>query len=446
MPDTVTKRLLPVPLDVGIPADYWTVGAAVPAGATFQRWDRFNTYRDLYDGDWSSLPFGDTYEIQDNYFASIVDFWADLMLSYPPMLAPENPIFQSDLHKALYEAITDYWRYGVGVLYPSLRDGEPHVEAVDPRLWYPMPGGEGDVILRFVDNTWIDVGILPLDGQVTVDRYEIAGSTPFGGGNLITPASLMISPYATVLGPHVERTTFDSVEGRGVYPVAAPPTYGDWGTSAYPSIASMVLEVSKCRSDISVILSEHTYPLMMEIGEPDSPNANAGFLDKPTEGEEDAQVSRRIYNARRRGERVKLDPGVEIRYAEWNAELEFAFRQLDQMLSAIFTHTRTPTSIFGLQSENAPIRVSGEALRRTFIPSLLKSRQLQTLFLGAINGCLDALDITAEIAWPEPLEQLDIDTRGTPVDQQRQDVVRGSEGGEDDAEEEMRDEPEEGAG
>ena len=86
MPNTPHQRLLPIAQDIGVPAEYWQQGAAVPPGATATRWSRLNDYRDLYDGDWAALQAND-FEIQDNYFASIVDFWADLMLSYPPMLS-----------------------------------------------------------------------------------------------------------------------------------------------------------------------------------------------------------------------------------------------------------------------------------------------------------------------------------------------------------------------
>ena len=171
MPDEDIKRpppsphrsLLPISLDIAVPAEYWETGASVPAMGTWQRWERLDSYRDLYDGDWLSIG-GEDFEVVDNLFAAIPEFWGNLMLSYPPTLAPEDEMLQSDLGDALYDAVINWHRYGVGLLYPHIRDNEAHIESIDPRLWYPMPGGEGDVVLRFVDGRWIDVGVMPVEG------------------------------------------------------------------------------------------------------------------------------------------------------------------------------------------------------------------------------------------------------------------------------------------
>ena len=78
----------------------------------------------------------------------------------------------------------------------------------------------------------------------------------------------------------------------------------------------------------------------------------------------------------------------------------------------MLARTATPPKLFGAFMSDEGIGVtSGESLRRQSIPAYLKSRHLQTRFTAAVKGCLAALGIDAEVEWPEPLEQIDNDTR-----------------------------------
>ena len=448
--------LLPIAQDVPTESGYWQDGAQVPATATFTRWHRLMQYRDMYDGDWSGFDLRDL-EVVDNYFASITDFWADLMLAYPPTLAPEDEALQADLTTALHECVVDYFRYGVALLYPYTEDdGQARVEAIDPRLWYPMPGGEGDVILRFIEGKYVDVLELPLEGSDVITRYEINER----GGSTLRPAddaaalytAQRVAPFACTLGQQVESNTAPATEGRSVYPIARRPTYGDWGSSIYPEIASLVFEFSRRASDIAVINSEHAYPLLTETGEPDAPNLGASLLDdRVTEGEAEDQDARRFRHNRRRGQRYRVPSGVGLEYVVWDASLDAQYEEMDRVQQSIFRMTDTPQTLFGINTDQTPNTPSGEALRRSYIPTYLKSRQLQVAFLKAVNGCLAALGLEATtVDWPEPLERIDNDTKGAAAAMMASALGGNSEGGvdgdaeagEDDAEQEMdTDEP-----
>ena len=404
--------LLPVGMNISTPRELWVEQKGFPPDGTRTRYSRLELYRSMYDGDFSYFQLNDL-EIPVNYFAQIADFWADMLLSFPPELSDDSlEVFQSDLNTALYDAIRDYWVYGVGILYPYEKDGEMRVEAVDPRLWYPLSSGEGDVVIRFFENKYIDIGFLPIDNTpVVVRRHEINGYTPTNSLNYY--AGSQVTPFRCTIGRFIEEFKYPSMTGRGVQPVAHLPAQGDWGTSIYPKMAAQVFEISKRFSDVSAILTEHAFPLLTESGEPSEPDPDAPFSSdqQTTEGEDSDQSSKKLRYDRRQGIKMKVPAGVKLEYVTWDPQMKAQFEQIDRTQASVFIMTSTPTTIFGLQSANTQPRESGEALRRTFIPTYLKCRQIQTAFTAAIEGSLKALDKDAEINWPEPLESIDLATR-----------------------------------
>ena len=198
----IQQQFLPVKQNILVPLDYWKEGASVPAENCFQRWSRFNEYRALYDGDWRSIAALD-FEIQVNHFKTVTDNWAELMLAYPPEISDE--VLQADLHQAIETVVRDYFRFGVGWFYPFVdNDGQAHIEAVDPRLVFPSD--DGDTLIRFHQDVYIDVITIPHDGPVTVNTHKLHGGT----------ITTMIDPYHTILGPQISSEIFNGGEGRGI--------------------------------------------------------------------------------------------------------------------------------------------------------------------------------------------------------------------------------------
>ena len=169
----------------------------------------------------------------------------------------------------------------------------------------------------------------------------------------------------------------------------------------------------------------------MVSGDPKESNEDADFTD--TAGETTEQKSLELKNIRAEGNLFVLPVGGKMEYLTFSdgemidAQLSVANRVQEQ----IFLIADIPSTIFGITSGDNVPRVSGEALKRTFIPTYLKTRELQNLVIESVIGAFASIGVEEEIVWPNPLEELDADTSSAEVESQ--------DAGEDDPEEEEND-------
>ena len=245
-----------IDLEVYTPLDYWQAGAEYPPEGTGERFRRFEIYRDLSRGDFESiLPDWPKKEwVLVNAFQTVTDFRPKFLLSKPPETAAVavQESLMNEAVEATFDVIYDYTRYGTG-LFHAFRgeDGAPHVQALDPRFWFPAQDGGESIAIE--DKGWYDVWqFFPEATEFT--RYERSNST-------------------RRLGEVIEKQTFTPLQA-GTVPVfncGGRPRDGVWGASLYPVISTLVAELTVEYTRISEIHQRAAVPFyVIEGGDPES--------------------------------------------------------------------------------------------------------------------------------------------------------------------------------
>ena len=360
--------------------------------------DRLRKLRKLFDGDHREY-FDATAEMEvaANWFRRTALFWADLMLAYPPeVIGLEDSVWEAvrpSLLDALYEAVVDMVRYGVGLLRGRAEvEGGPVVDSVDPRSWYPLPGYTGDVVLSPMGEE-IDVLLLEPDSIVR-RRYVLEGESGLG--------SLIESEVSAPVG---ERTV-----------VALPrrPAAGEWGQSMYPDMLPAAVEITRRLSLNSKTLNEHSDPLLVLRRDPRAVPMDIFTPDSPADAAMRFSVETFYLNGWRRGAvGVLPEEYIDATYVTWDAQMQPAFRQIEEVENVMFAATAMPAALHGVLRGGAVN--SGQALRRVFAPTYVHLRTLQESLKPRVAQACRVAALAAghsvaeklEVEWDNPLDRLD---------------------------------------
>lgn len=173
------------------------------------------------------------------------------------------------------------------------------------------------------------------------------------------------------------------------------------GISDYDDLESLMDELNNRMSRISRILDKHENPKLI------LPPGIMRYDER----------TRRYYIEKEALDAIEVDQG-EVgdlpKYLVWDAQLEAAFKQIDQLLQILFLVSETSPDAFGLGKQG--VSESGRALKFRLLRLIGKINRKQLYFHEALKNVLYAaqvLDVewgkggyeprTPSIEWPDPL-------------------------------------------
>ena len=399
---TLPAELLNVPSNMAalVPLTYWQTGAPTCPEAAADRLSHLATLAKLSRGSLEDL--GLIQPVQANYWGRAASFLASLFASFPPTISGIDPTISEPLTRSLRTALTgtmyDVVRFGTGLLRlrTNMR-GEPKIEHLDPRCWFPAASMEA-----LADEAWADAIVVADPGSNIVRVLTLV------------PFQYSLSEYICadndLLGTRLSQVTGPSSMTRPLFPVGVTPLLGEWGRSPYIDLTAMALELGKRFSGNSKTLDRYAMPMLVMKGR------TAAMVHYEGPGQQQAlraKASTMTFEDGRQEPVWCLPEGIEsVEFVSWDAQQQASFSHIDRVEDAMFAMSALPYGI----GRMAEALASGASLRRLWLPTYVLLEQLRGTLIEQISlACVAAgemLDIPVEpdsvnIEWPNPLDIID---------------------------------------
>lgn len=408
-PPVSAPLLADVDMAAIVPTTYWEEGASITPAPAEPRLRLLQACKELSEGRYLYLQKN---EVQPNYFGRAASFIGNLGSAFPPQLVGLDPdistILQTSLQRTINAVLVDVIRYGTGLW--RLRENlllQPVLERVDPASWFPATSVEGlndaepqDALVAYRDTEtekWAQVLVLE-PGHYSITDYQ------FNGTNLGAAEVIEVGTAA---------------ETRMLYPIALPPTDGEWGRSAYLDMFNLADELGKRFSANSATLGDYARPMLVVKGRA---AATVAYPGPNQQTALKAKATQLAFDDGRRQPVWALPEGVdEIKFVQWDAQQQASFSHIDRVEDALFDMTSLPSGLGRMADKLA----SGASLRRLWAPTYVLLETLRTDIVLAIRNAVTAvgeitgIDTTSfDVEWPNPLDQLDQQqiAQGSPED------------------------------
>ena len=345
---------------------------------TRQRLETYNTNRLLYEGkhdqvytNWIKLLREDnqaTMEIILNWHRRLTKLFADLLLGEVPRVivgdigTPEQInidriIEDNNFFNHAYKSVIDCSRYGDGLL--KLRyDNKSVLEAISPTIWYP-------VVDMFNCNNILNH---VLAWKYTSNKIDYLRTEIHYKGKIQTNTyELQKDKISQLIESFTVETGLD--EFLIVHIPNLMTSEDVTGNDDYKDIDSIIQEIEVRFSQISRILDKHTSPHMYgpDIAIETDSNGQSSF--------------------RGGGSYFPITSKDEIPgYITWDGELQSAFKEIEILLQQLFYISESSPAAFGDNREG--LVESGSALKRLFLPSLIKVNRIRLVLDPAIKKIL----------------------------------------------------------
>ena len=346
---------------------------------TRERLKTYNTNKLLYDGkhdrvytNWIKLLREDnqaTMEIILNWHRRLTKLFADLLLGEVPRVivgdigTPEQInidriIEDNNFFNHAYKSVIDCSRYGDGLL--KLRyDKRSVIEVISPTIWFP-------VVDMFNCNNILNH---VLAWKYTSNKTDYLRTEIHYKGKIQTNTYLLEKDKISQL---VESNTVSTgIEDFLIIHIPNLMTSEDvTGNDDYKDIDSIIQEIEVRFSQISRILDKHTSPHMYG---PDI------AIETDSNGQSSFRGGGSYFPITSKDEII---PG----YIVWESQLPAAFKEIEILLQQLFYISESSPAAFGDNREG--LVESGSALKRLFLPSLIKVNRIRLVLDPAIKKIL----------------------------------------------------------
>ena len=294
-----------------------------------------------------------------------------------------------------FDCIVSMISYGSGALIIE-NDTQLTMDSIDPSLWFPM-GGDRQAIASLVTSmdgsgdtpNIIEIRVIEPNNESTTYRHRYEGDATNG-----------------IIGTFIE--SYESPDAMVVQTIKRPR--GDqWGTSLYPDILTLVMELANRFTRTSSILDQHEKPTVIIWQDEQDTNDLAGLMGKDTGTSPEAVLGRKdavVADLTKQfdGDIVLMDNAKQkAEYLVWNGQLIASARQIQDIKQEITTITGMNDLL--IQGKGIP---SGVALRRILLPLYARVQTLQNELIPVVQSMIRSF--TGEqvtVTWPNPLDILD---------------------------------------
>ena len=374
-------------------------GKAFPPAEEASRITDYQTNRRLYDGNLvAEIPSlrNDDDSVADkiNWFASISEFWQDLVSGQPPLITVQNAninrIVQSlDWESILPPMIIDYTRFGDAVVRVNQTDSNFIVENIDPAIWYPI-----------LDSAAMDtpVGVILAWGYRNANAADQSLVAPPDGVKSVLPQAgyqnnkLRVLIYDLRNKEYIEKTydlnnnvigegTTTETFTLGVNPIVhvgngvTADRY--FGQSMYKNIKELVAAYNTRFTAMRNIMEAHSSPNLY------GPEESVVRAD---DGEFQVDVGNQFFP-------VPTAATVAPGYLTWDGKLDSNFEFLKQTEIKILTAVGISPSSFSSATQQSNATSAG-ALRRWNLRQVAKQNRMQSDLADGIKEIIKVIATT----------------------------------------------------
>lgn len=392
--------------------NYFRISNQYPPQEGVERINKFQGYRDLYDGSSKAwrLLYPNTIanvrrergfasadevtraipEIRNNMFRKLSRFWGSLLYSFPPIVDSDLQDYDriGTITRSIYDAglkvAIDSSRFGTGVFFIANTGSQDIIRAIDPAHWFPVVDRrDNGVVLG-------DIIAVPYNSdpnkvdELVPDRLRV---TRLLIGEPATIQTFQLTGSAGEIGNQIGATEEGGVVTRRAIASVINGYENDYyGESDYPDLIPLVAEIDARLSGNSNVLDRHTNPHMYGPKSAISydPNGNA------------------VINVG--GQYFPIDEDDKPpAYITWDANLEANFTQIQHCFNLFHMLSDTSAAAFGIQGDGNSVE-SGAALRKLLYTSFLRLGILRREHEKAIRAIFRILSPQANpsITWNEP--------------------------------------------
>ena len=392
-----------------IRTDYLQQGAVWPPLSESSRVALMGGNYNLYNGVFKRLWEGEEApRIATNWFRGITRFWRTTMFADPPVFdyGGEGDERVGEYIRALTPSLvvaaravmTDISRYGVGVFAnrtPGL------VESVDPRFFFPVVRADDENAIQGYYIAY-PYNADPEQRAGVNDSLRAYRFLPDESGVWQGETADFNYSSTTVGEAKQAWTALDRVGSPPIIPVVVDGA-GHYGESEYTDISTLVKELQRRESGVSVALDKHNNP---HLAVPE------GALTADANG---------VVRLAADGMAIPVPDGANNpEYVTWNADFSEHDKAIQRTLNRLLTFANVSPVLIDAAQSGGQIP-SGAALRRLAILTVNRIRTLRRGFDDAFRQTIagavyaassEALVIDADkvrISWATPLSAGGVD-------------------------------------
>jgi hypothetical protein len=309
-------------------------------------------------------------------------------------------MYDNNLNVQLYESALFNSARGDALLRVRIEDNQIKIEDVNPAMYFPELDGNfrKDPEKKYL--AWRENLDLP-DGKVAsymiVEEYTV--------GLIETKIYRMKDEDSREIDSVVAVDIFNALTGKDIkekvetgiekIPLIHIPNFrmesSYWGTSDFEDLQSLFFAINNRMTKIDNILDKHSDPIL---------SLPPGILDEKGEVKKE-----------KLGMIETRDGEGKPEYIVWNANLESAFKQIDEMIKMIFLMGEISPDVVGLDTGRGGAE-SGRALKLRMVRTLAKKNR-KSLYYE--QGIKEAIEIASMYAKSGNYKVDDIGYKGDPI-------------------------------
>ena len=293
-------------------------------------------------------------------------------------------IHENRLDTQLYESALMNSARGDALLRVRVEDSQIIVEDINPAMYFPKENGNFRVEPDEKVLAWKEE--YEVDGKPVV--YLVRES--YTKGFIETSVYLMKEKDGKEVGRKVGIKEYNDISGNKIQekvatgieeiPIIHIPNFRSsnryWGASDYQDLESLFFAINNRMTKIDNILDKHSDPIL---------TVPEGVLDENGNVEKKALGMIEV-----RGGEGKPE------YIVWNANLDSAFKQIDQIVKMIFLFGEVSPDVLGLDEGKSGIE-SGKALKLRMVRTLAKKNRKALYYELGIQKAVEVASMYAKL-------------------------------------------------
>ena len=292
-------------------------------------------------------------------------------------------IYQNKLDVQFYESALLNSARGDALLRIRVEDNQIKIEDINPAMYFPELGNnfrsEPEKVTlawkEYVKNKDKEVVYLIKEiytkGLIETSVYEMKDRE---SQEIVKKVPVKV--YNELAGTDYEEKVETGIE---VIPLVHIPNFRlnnrYWGASDYVDLESLFFAINNRLTSIDNILDKHSDPILA---------VPPGILD------EDGNVRKESMNM------IEMQEGEgKPEYIVWNANLDIAFKQIDEIVKMIFLMGEISPDVVGLESDKRSSAESGRALKLRMLRTLAKKNRKALYYELGIQKAIEIASMFA---------------------------------------------------
>lgn len=293
-------------------------------------------------------------------------------------------IYENKLDTQLYESALLNSARGDAVLRVRVEDNQIKIEDINPAMYFPEVGGNFREEPKTKTLAWKETYTLE-DGKplvylikeiYTVGQIETQVYLMKGKDSTEVDRKVDIEEFNLISGNNYEETV---ITGIDEIPIIHIPNFrmsnSYWGNSDYEDLQSLFFGINNRMTKIDNILDKHSDPIL---------TVPEGVLDENGNVEKKALSMIEV-----RGGEGKPE------YIVWNANLESAFQQIDEMVKMVFLFGEVSPDVLGIDTQRGGAE-SGRALKLRMVRTLAKKNRKALYYEIGIQKAVEVASMFAK--------------------------------------------------